>query len=836
MSNWRRALVALALFSGCDDGVPCWDDSACKEGERCHQEDPQNPGVCVVCAELEVYYDGADNDCKDDTKDSDQDKDGDGWALSPVGVPGTDCNDVDPAVSGALPETCSDGKDNDCDGRVDEPECGDVDGPSVRILAPPSDYFAFGVIEIRVEVTDDIGIDHVDLILGREGTPAFATAYGPPYDFFVDTRAVEDGRTEIRALATDFAGKTGFDRIFLTIDNETVPAIELTPEPDPTRSYGGHLTLRFNAHDVTGIDRTEVQVGGDLGIPDGDGPYSYVVDTRALPDGPQPIKIRAIDRVGTVGELEIVVRIDNTPPSVNWAVPTQGALITPPGLHGFEVHADDASGISLIHGLGLQSGVSPLSGQFDSTGRPNGLVVFTATATDAAIVDDGLVLGNVGTATVGVVIDDGTHVVCHDTVPMTGSAFAGDTTTAQNSFETYCGAVGSNDVAVEYVVAVDLEQLDVSLIASFNSVLAIYIDYCGLASQQTCLVDNRPTVTLPRLRAGQRVVVVVDGATPNDKGPFTFSLRGRVSPGQPCDPNDTSFTCDLGTCRPAESAFECPPIRDCPDGVDNDRDGLTDEDVCTSPPVLTCPADQIVDVLSTTNLNATFTSTSAILRRTWTVESAPFGSDAVPVPPNSPNTSIHTLLSGDYVLRYTEIDDDYEATSCETRLSARSLDELRIEMLWNPSIPEDLHSSDVDLHMIHPRSPRWWDDLYDCYFGNRTPNWDDPQSILDNPRLDVDDTNGRGPENINVRTPPRNTAYRIGVHYWSDHGYGPADVYVNVYCHDTLRQRFGPVTLQTDQFWKVADVTVTGDSCQVVDLATGGSPVIITEAASRATR
>ncbi|MBI2374537.1 MAG: hypothetical protein HYV07_11130 [Deltaproteobacteria bacterium] len=825
----RALSAALSALLACSDGAPCWEDSACQEGERCHHEDPENPGVCVACSEAEVYYDGADNDCKAATPDLDQDLDGDFWSRAPVGAPGLDCNDADPSISGKLPEVCQDGKDNDCDGRVDEAECNDVDGPTISIRSPNDEDFAFGVIEVQVEAADDIGIDRVELFPGREGTPVAATLFDPPYTFFFDTTQLADGHTELRAKATDFAGKSATARIFVTIDNLSEPEITLLPPPELTKAYGGGMTLRFSAVDLAGIDRAEVQVGGAIYAAEGFGPYSYTIDTRLLADGPQPITVRAIDRVGSVGAVELVVRIDNTPPTVSWVAPIQGQILSPPGDHAIEVHSDDPSGVSLIRAAGLSSAASPLVGELDTRGLPNGFAVLTATAADQAIVDDATI-GNVGTATISVVFDDGRNVPCVNTTPfpLSSNELGGDTTGAPNGFETACADAGASDVAIEYEAPTDLVELTADLAADFPAVLATYVDACGLASQTSCEVGRTVRASLRSLHQGQLVVFVVDGARAAEQGTFRLRLGGRIEAGFSCDPASSAFTCDLGQClSDGNGGAACPPILDCPDGFDNDGNGLTDEDLCESPAILACPPDQDVPVLSPFSFSAVESATSPVLRRTWTVVSQPLGSDVTPYPNDSPSSSIHPLLSGEYVLRYTVIDSDLEAVSCETRLYARSDDALRVELIWNPTLSESAHQSDVDLHMLHPNARRWWDSTLDCHYLNTNPEWS-AAGPNDNPRLDLDDVDGRGPENINIRTPPINASYRVGVHYFSDHGYGPSEVYVNVYCFDVLKQAFGPTTLTDDQFWKVADVRMGAMSCTVTAILAAGQPVIVT--------
>ena len=122
------------------DGWPAWDD--------CDDTDPTvYPGADEQCnLSCDDPGDGKDNDC-DGTVDEDCfvtncaiDADGDGWVGSGWSPEGTyDCDDSNPAVNPGADEVCGDGIDNDCDGAADDldPEgCFFINGMAD---APPDD-------------------------------------------------------------------------------------------------------------------------------------------------------------------------------------------------------------------------------------------------------------------------------------------------------------------------------------------------------------------------------------------------------------------------------------------------------------------------------------------------------------------------------------------------------------------------------------------------------------------------------------------------------------------------------------------------------------------------
>lgn len=168
--------------------------------------------------------------------------------------------------------------------------------------------------------------------------------------------------------------------------------------------------------------------------------------------------------------------------------------------------------------------------------------------------------------------------------------------------------------------------------------------------------------------------------------------------------------------------------------------------------------------------------------------------------------------------------------------------DVHIELLWHTPGDADetdtgpFAGSDVDLHFMHPNAPAnpnapdvdgdgnpdpYFSQPYDCFWFNPHPDW----GATGDPGLDRDDTDGAGPENINVAQPQSGLTYLIAVHYWAARGYGPSQATVRVYVDGALAYETAATELVEHDLWKVGTVawpsgTVT--PCQ----AQGGGPCV----------
>jgi len=110
--------------------------------------------------------------------------------------------------------------------------------------------------------------------------------------------------------------------------------------------------------------------------------------------------------------------------------------------------------------------------------------------------------------------------------------------------------------------------------------------------------------------------------------------------------------------------------------------------------------------------------------------------------------------------------------------------DLMLTLSWNTS------GTDVDLHLVR-QSPGNFGGALDCYYHNKRPDWGGSEH---SPALDIDDTNGYGPENI-VVSKLRDGKYFVIVDYFSDGGRGASDASLTMRIQGRNPVHLGPIHL-----------------------------------------
>lgn len=185
----------------------------------------------------------------------------------------------------------------------------------------------------------------------------------------------------------------------------------------------------------------------------------------------------------------------------------------------------------------------------------------------------------------------------------------------------------------------------------------------------------------------------------------------------------------------------------------------------------------------------------------WSLVDAPTGSTVDFSSVSGRESSLFLDLAGDYTLQLVVRNED-NAPSAPARKIVQAIpsEDLRVEMFW------DTANTDMDLHLVQ-EGYAFFQEPYDCCYCNPNPDWSD-SSDIDDPRLDLDDRSGYGPENINIDT-PADGEYEVYVHYFNDNTGSTSGTIttasVKVYL-DKVMEWTGSMPMSHNDVWHVGTI------------------------------
>lgn len=301
------------------------------------------------------------------------------------------------------------------------------------------------------------------------------------------------------------------------------------------------------------------------------------------------------------------------------------------------------------------------------------------------------------------------------------------------------------------------------------------------------------------------------------------------------------MTDHTGLDQRADGGADKPDSQEPPDGHSPDSpDGTA---LCPTA-VINCPEGNEVGPQETVHFvgSQSFSAAGPITKWEWSVQQ-PFGSASVFLPGVTfPDPSFEINVAGVYKFSL-DVWDSEGNKSCQPAkyeiINCGCSESIHIELLWNT--PGDSNEADegtdkgtdLNVHLAHPLSSQpdldgdgapdpWFDPVYDCFYDNHQPNWgSDNPSANDDPSLDRDDIDGGGPENINL-THPEKVVYRVGVDFFSDHGFGPAYATLRVYIDGVMLFEQENVLMIQADLWEVCTIDwVTHSVAPIVDVSGG---------------
>jgi len=392
-------------------------------------------------------------------------------------------------------------------------------------------------------------------------------------------------------------------------------------------------------------------------------------------------------------------------------------------------------------------------------------------------------------------------------------------------------------------------------IANMGQICQNGVGGCARTGNYECDTNNNTVIC--NAVAGQAVDEICGDSIDNDCDSIVdtdpeLGLGGECTVGRGVCENTGGYVCIQNTVSCEGTPGTADPRGEiCNNNLDDDCDGEVDETPCYSPLAVTCPSNYPNARPHTDNLGRAFTLTSYPFTATvtgasssvtyrWELVSAPSGNGQSPTSTNTLTTSFEPYLISarelpadpePYELKFTATDNGNTA-SCSTKFYAVSEDLIHVELVWTSA-------NDMDLHMVVPDgNENSWEKSGnagsdDCGYNNCRNNgleWYNSSSHDDNPQLDIDNTVGFGscsgtncnkPENINVKAPrnSNNDVYRVAVYGWaSSTGY---NLKLKVNCLganglDVIKE-YERSSLAHDDWWYMSNITWMGDYCVVTD-------------------
>ncbi|MDP2345608.1 MAG: hypothetical protein Q8O67_31985 [Deltaproteobacteria bacterium] len=200
----------------------------------------------------------------------------------------------------------------------------------------------------------------------------------------------------------------------------------------------------------------------------------------------------------------------------------------------------------------------------------------------------------------------------------------------------------------------------------------------------------------------------------------------------------------------------------------------------------------------------------------WTLLSRPVGSASSLTGANNDRAALHVDLPGLYQAQLevfaldAALPDAGLIRSCVPAILdiiVEPVDELAVVLTW------DHADADLDIHVVNDGGAPFTD-TGDVYFGHRTPTpgtaaWS--ANPDENPRLDIDDDRGFGPENSNIKRPAPGSRWSLLVHYWNKQTSGDptTTATLQVLVHGEVAAVLHHTFERDQQLWDAADVVWT---------------------------
>ena len=233
----------------------------------------------------------------------------------------------------------------------------------------------------------------------------------------------------------------------------------------------------------------------------------------------------------------------------------------------------------------------------------------------------------------------------------------------------------------------------------------------------------------------------------------------------------------------------------------------------------------------------------------WSVTAPPGSADVFQPSYTFPTPTFEVNVVGDYLFGLKVFNKlGIASDTCTKLVHVKAGEGCVVELTWETPLDPDPTDqcgtgkdcgSDMDLHVVHPyasspdvdkdgKPDGFFDKRWDCFWFNPRPIWvEGGDPVLDQPRLDRDDTDGAGPENFHYDVAEMGRCYKVGVHYWDDHGFGASLPTLKVFIDGDLRYEKKAPKMKMQDMWEAGEVCCRNPDKPFIEYEVAGAPVII---------
>ncbi|MEN3039129.1 MAG: glycoside hydrolase family 44 protein [Candidatus Kryptonium sp.] len=183
--------------------------------------------------------------------------------------------------------------------------------PGVSIVSPANGSVVSGIVNIRVNATDDKGISKVLFYINDICVSTDTTS---PYSYSWNTASYLDGIYSIKVVAYDTSNQTNQAQISVSVRNQiqqdNPPQITIL-SPLANSTVSSTVTISVLVSDDTGISKVLFYINDICVSTDTTLPYQYVWNTLQFQNGSYTIKVIAFDTSNQTSSSQINVNVNN---------------------------------------------------------------------------------------------------------------------------------------------------------------------------------------------------------------------------------------------------------------------------------------------------------------------------------------------------------------------------------------------------------------------------------------------------------------------------------------------------------------------------------------------